>query len=52
MGTSWEEEPPIVVGAAATLKEAAVCLGFGAITTVKSLKKIEKIQSFMSFEKA
>jgi len=32
----------MVVGAAATLDEAALCLGFGAISTVKIFEKILK----------
>jgi len=49
MGASWEEEPPTVVGAVAVLEEATVCLGFGAILTVKSLKKIEKSSELYGF---
>ena len=43
MGTSWEEEPPTMVGAAAVPEEAAVCLDFGAFITVKSLKRLKKV---------
>ena len=42
----------MVVGVAAVLEEAAICLGFGAITTVKSLKRLKKSRIFMGFEKA
>ena len=39
IGASCEEEPPMAVGAAAALEEEAIIFAFGAITTVKSLKK-------------
>jgi len=52
MGVFWEEEPRTVVGAATMLEEATVYFDFGAISTVKSLKKTEKVQSFKSSEKS
>ena len=52
MGASWGGEPPIVVGAVATLEEAAVCLGFGAMCTVESLKKDWKSLKLYGFRKA
>ena len=41
-----------MVGTATVLEEATVCLGFGAILTVKSLKKIGKGLKFYGFRKA
>ena len=52
MGNSWEEETPMVVGAVAALEEATDSLGFGEILIVKSLKRLEKAQSFISSKKA
>ena len=51
MGAFLEEELPIVVGTVAALEEATICLGFGAILTVKSARKIEKSWTFMGLEK-
>ena len=42
MGAFWEEESPTVVGIAATLEEATVCLGFGAYLAGEIFDKIEK----------
>ena len=39
IGVSLGGEPPAVVGAAATLKEAIDCLNLGAISTVKIFEK-------------
>ena len=42
----------MVVGVTAVLEEAAVCLGLGANSRVKILRKIEKARSFYGFRKA
>jgi len=38
-----------VDGTTAALEEVAVCLGFGAITMVKSSKRLKKAHNFMGF---
>jgi len=49
MGASWEEEPRTAVGTVTTLEEAAICWGFGSMSMVKILEKIEKSLEFYEF---
>ena len=48
MGASWGGEPPMVVGVATTLEEAAVCLGLWTISPMKIFeKRLKKAWSFI-----